>query len=72
MKNPQKIVMVGVNAKNGLGYIVPLNTNLNMGNHLTAVMPVNFNFQLANGRVVETTFSYFNKFTNNTVYQEIE
>lgn len=73
MSNILKTITVGVNTLDGLGHIILLDTSLDEGHHLTAVMPVNIDYRIpSTGKVVSTKFSYFNKFTNNSIYREIE
>lgn len=68
----RKRIMVGVNTKNGLGHIVALNVAMDEGHHLTSVMPVSQLFNLPNGERADCKFSYFNKFSNNTIFREID
>ena len=66
-----KRVMLGVNTKDGLGHIVAANLSIDQGNHLTTCMPVKVEFYLPNDKfITKCKFSYFNKFSNNTIFRE--
>lgn len=71
MEGPSTVETIGLNANDGLGYIIAMEVSVDSGHHLTSVLPVSYMFRTFHGEVY-SKFSYYNKTTSNMIYREID